>query len=78
MLVQEGDALSNTLHAMSVQLGLGRSDGMKHVLHVCVEEHSTVHNAMAGQMVERIARNLPPANQHVVVLSGRGGYAQFG
>lgn len=74
VLLEECDALPHTFHAVLRELLLGRRDGLKHVLHVGVEEHCAVNNAPAGFVVVGIARDLPTADEHIVIL--RGGSVQ--
>ena len=76
-VLEQAYALAHAFHAVGIQLGLRRGDGVEHVLHVGVEEHGAVHDAVTGQVVEGVARNLATGHQHIVVLGGGGGQSQL-
>ena len=77
VLLEERDALAHALHAMLCELLLWRRDSREHVLHVGVEEHCAVYDANARHVVEGVARDLPAADEHIVVLRGGRLKSQF-
>ena len=68
MFLEQCDALADTLYAVFVELRLWRRDGIQHVLHICVEEHGSVNDAVPRNVVEGVTADLPAVDEHIVVL----------
>ena len=66
MVFQQCDALADALHAFARQFLSIWCYAVHHMLHVRIAEHCSVHNAAPGYMVERIARYLAAADEHIV------------
>ena len=76
VVFQQGDVLAHALHALADQLLVAGRDASHHVFHVRVVEHSAVHDATPGDVVEGISRHLSPADEDIIPPAGLRVHAQ--
>ena len=67
MVFQQGDTLSHTLDALWLQLFLTGCDRMKHMFHICIIKHRTMHYTATWQMIKSRAAHFSISNHHIVV-----------